>query len=91
MNNQYLCVHGGISHNLKELEDINRIDRFKEIPKTDLFCDLLWADPVNNKTGDCNNGLVLENQIRGCSFYFGSALTKSFLNKYNLKKIIRAH
>jgi serine/threonine-protein phosphatase 2B catalytic subunit len=35
------------------LNDIERIDRFHEIPKIGLFCDLVWADPVENPHGIC--------------------------------------
>ncbi len=51
VNNKFLCLHGGISPDIKNIEDIKKIDRFKEIPKNGSFCDLMWADPVDNDTG----------------------------------------
>lgn len=39
----------------KKLEDIKRIDRFKEPPRHGIFCDMLWADPVDNDDGVCEN------------------------------------
>lgn len=59
INNKFLCVHGGISPDLKnvkilffyfiKLTDVERIDRYREPPKAGLFCDLLWADPIENE------------------------------------------
>ena len=46
MNGQYLCVHGGISPDLITLDDILKINRFREIPSRGLMCDLVWADPI---------------------------------------------
>ena len=62
----------------------------KEIPKSGLFCDLMWADPVDNDTGMLD-GLVKSNDSRGCSYYFGYQLAKTFLQKNGLLSIIRAH
>lgn len=53
-----------------QLEDIKKLDRFKEIPKNGIFCDLVWADPVDNINGSCDK-LVKPNEARGCSYYFG--------------------
>jgi len=33
VNNKFLALHGGISPDLKSLEDIKKIDRFKEPPR----------------------------------------------------------
>ena len=73
-----------------QLEDIKKIDRFREIPKTGLFCDLVWADPVDSKTGNCD-GLVKTNDVRGCSYFFGSEMAKTFFDKNKVLSIIRAH
>ena len=48
VNNDYLCMHGGISPLLTDAEDINKIKRFAEPPLSGLFCDLLWSDPVDD-------------------------------------------
>jgi serine/threonine-protein phosphatase 2B catalytic subunit len=36
IDNKILAVHGGLSPDLTNLNVLNRIDRFKEIPKTGL-------------------------------------------------------
>ncbi len=48
VNNDYLCMHGGISPSLNDAEEINKINRFVEPPLSGLLCDLLWADPVDD-------------------------------------------
>ena len=73
-----------------KIAEIEKIDRAKEIPKSGLFCDLMWADPVDNDTGKLD-GLSKANDARGCSYYFGFELAKSFLQKNSLLSIIRAH
>jgi serine/threonine-protein phosphatase 2B catalytic subunit len=90
VNNKFLCIHGGISPDIKTTEDIKKIDRFKEIPKTGLFCDLMWADPVDNDTGKLD-AIVKNNDVRGCSYFFGYELSKQFLQRNTLLSIIRAH
>lgn len=90
INDRFLCVHGGISHDLKSLQDIERIDRFHEIPKAGLFCDLVWADPTENPYGGLE-GVVIPNNVRGCSYFFGFELTGHFLERNRLVSIIRAH
>lgn len=50
----------------------------------------MWADPVDNDTGKLD-GLTKTNDARGCSYYFGFELAKTFLQKNSLLSIIRAH
>jgi serine/threonine-protein phosphatase 2B catalytic subunit len=37
IDNKIIAVHGGLSPELNNLASINRLDRFKEIPKVGLF------------------------------------------------------
>ena len=67
-----------------------KIDRFKEVPRSGLFCDLVWADPVDNSNGAMES-LVKTNEVRGCSYFFGYELVKGFLSKNKLLSVIRAH
>ena len=50
----------------------------------------MWADPVDSAKGTCE-GIVKPNDVRGCSYFFGVELSKSFLEKNKLISIIRAH
>jgi serine/threonine-protein phosphatase 2B catalytic subunit len=48
VNEEYLCMHGGVSPNMKTLDEINEVDRFQEIPLQGLLCDILWSDPLED-------------------------------------------
>ncbi|CAF1585199.1 unnamed protein product, partial [Adineta ricciae] len=48
MNNQFLCVHGGLSPEIQTLDDIKQLDRFHEPPAHGAMCDLLWSDPAED-------------------------------------------
>lgn len=90
LNGKFIAVHGGISPELKTIEDIKRIDRYHEPPRAGIFCDLLWSDPVDNEQGACEGGWR-GNEVRGCSWFFGSDSVNRFLSRNNLISVIRAH
>ena len=69
VNGDYLCMHGGISPQLKNLEDINKIDRFIEPPLSGFLCDLIWSDPVDDKLAKSSK--FVKNVERECSYKFG--------------------
>ena len=90
VNNKFLALHGGISPDLKTLEDLNDIRRRKEPPRSGLFCDILWSDPVDDDTGYCDS-VFKSNDVRGCSYFFGQEAVNKFFRKNNLLSVIRAH
>ncbi len=91
MNKQFFCVHGGLSPELKTLDDLKRINRFREPPTRGLMCDLLWADPIENYDDDTNDKLFVPNSVRGCSYAFTYKASCAFLQRTGLLSIIRAH
>ncbi|XP_065176685.1 protein phosphatase 3 catalytic subunit alpha-like [Sycon ciliatum] len=91
MNQQFLCVHGGLSPEIHSLEDINQIDRFREPPAFGPMCDLLWADPCEDFGNEKNTDHYMHNSVRGCSYFFTYAATCEFLESNNLLSVIRAH
>jgi len=101
VNGKFLCVHGGLSPDISTLQEISDIDRVQEVPREGPFCDLLWADPVDeDKNGDEEDEdeddvppttWFSYNNVRQCSYQYGVDAVKTFLKKNNLTAIIRAH
>ena len=89
VNEEYLCMHGGVSPNMKSLEEINNTNRFQEVPLEGLLCDLLWSDPIEDDLADQYD--FLENPERQCAFKYGLAPTKKLLDDNDLTLVIRAH
>jgi len=84
IDEKILCMHGGLSPDLKSLEQIDRIKRPTDIPDTGLLCDLLWSDPEKDQKGWGPND-------RGVSFTFGANIIHNFLKDHDLDLICRAH
>jgi serine/threonine-protein phosphatase 2B catalytic subunit len=92
LNNRFLCVHGGLSPDIKNVEDINAIQRFREPPSSGPMCDLLWSDPMEDDDAQQNDTRgFLPNELRGCSYVFSYAATCQFLVANHLLSVIRAH
>ena len=77
-------MHGGLSPDLKSMEQIRRIVRPTDVPDTGLLCDLLWSDPERDIQGWGEND-------RGVSFTFGPDVVTAFLKRQDLDLICRAH
>jgi serine/threonine-protein phosphatase PP1 catalytic subunit len=84
IDEKILCMHGGLSPELTNLDQIQRIMRPTEVPDTGLLCDLLWSDPDKDVTGWAENE-------RGVSYIFGNEIVSAFLKKHELDLICRAH
>ncbi|CAG0914737.1 unnamed protein product [Notodromas monacha] len=91
MNQQFLCVHGGLSPEIHSLDDIRRLDRFKEPPAFGPMCDLLWSDPLEDFGSEKNSEHFSHNSVRGCSYFYSYAAVCDFLQQNSLLSIIRAH
>jgi len=93
VNNRFLCVHGGLSPDIRLISEINNIFRFQEVPRKGPFCDLLWADPGDDSPEASNtyNDWFFPNTVRHCSYKFGTKAVQFFLHKNGLTAIIRGH
>lgn len=45
VNNSLMCVHGGLSPSIPFVDEVDYIDRVREIPESGNMCDLVWSDP----------------------------------------------
>jgi len=84
IEDKILCIHGGLSPDLKNIDQMRRIVRPTDIPDTGLLCDLLWADPDPETQGFGVND-------RGVSFTFGPDVVEDFLKRHEFDLIVRAH
>ena len=65
IDNQALCVHGGLSPDLRTIDRIRTLDRCCEIPHEGPFCDLMWSDPEDIEAWSISpRGL---RRVRSCS------------------------
>ena len=78
-----LCVHGGLSPDIQSIDDIQRIDRFCEIPHSGPMCDLMWSDPGNVPGW--------QPSAREAGYQFGPDITAKWNNDNGLELTARAH
>ena len=80
-----LCMHGGLSKDLTNIEQLNKIVRPTEIPDEGLLCDLVWSDPSDELSENFG-----ENE-RNVSVTFSKNVVEEFNKKNGLDLICRAH
>jgi len=78
-----LCLHGGLSPDIKTIDQIRVINRFQDIPHEGPFADLMWSDPEDIDTWGMSP--------RGCGWLFGAKVTNEFNRINDLSLICRAH
>lgn len=83
IDGKVLCIHGGLSPDIKTLDQIRTIERKTEIPHEGPFCDLMWSDPEDIETWQVSP--------RGAGWIFGSKVTKEFNHINGLDLVCRAH
>ncbi|CAN0904641.1 Serine/threonine-protein phosphatase PP1 isozyme 7 [Linum grandiflorum] len=84
IDEKILCMHGGLSPDLHNLDQIRNLPRPTSIPDSGLLCDLLWSDPCKDIRGWGPNE-------RGVSYTFGADRVTEFLRRLDLDLICRAH
>ena len=84
IDEKIFCMHGGLSPELKNLDQIKNIMRPTDVPDAGLLCDLLWSDPERGVEEYGDND-------RGVSFTFGENVVRKFNSKHDIDLICRAH
>lgn len=84
IDDKIFCMHGGLSPELSNFDQIRKINRPTEIPEMGLLCDLLWSDPDKQASG-------WEENERGVSYIFGEEVVSLFLKKNDIDLVCRAH
>jgi len=84
VDEKIMCMHGGLSPEITNMDQIRRLVRPTDVPDTGLICDLLWADPDKDIAGWAESD-------RGVSYIFGPDVVTAFLQKLEMDLICRAH
>jgi len=86
IDNKIFCMHGGLSPDLMNINQLKGMQRPSDVPEFGLLCDLLWSDPEKNQKEGWGKNLE-----RGVSFTFGEKIVSEFNQKNEIDLIIRAH
>ncbi|ELP86604.1 serine/threonine protein phosphatase 4 catalytic subunit, putative [Entamoeba invadens IP1] len=84
IDGKIVCVHGGLSPEIKTIDDIAKLDRLHEAPASGSMCDLMWSDPDNDVE-------TWKPSIRGAGYLFGQKAVDEFLLVNKLDFVARAH
>lgn len=84
INDKFFCIHGGLTPDLKTIDQIAAIKRPTTIEEHGFLADLVWSDP-NPKVDEWGPS------ERGMTVYWGWQPAVDFMNANGFTKIIRAH
>eukprot|EP00756_Hemistasia_phaeocysticola_P014227 Hpha_TRINITY_DN15329_c4_g3::TRINITY_DN15329_c4_g3_i1::g.89458::m.89458/K15423/PPP4C; serine/threonine-protein phosphatase 4 catalytic subunit len=83
VSTKVLCVHGGLSPSITNLDQIRALDRRQEVPHDGAMCDLMWSDPEDI------DGWGLS--PRGAGYLFGGDVLQQFNSTNQIDLIARSH
>jgi serine/threonine-protein phosphatase 6 catalytic subunit len=85
IDGKVMCVHGGLSPDIRTIDQLRVIERAQEIPHEGAFCDIVWSDPEEIDSGSWAQS------PRGAGYLFGHKVTSEFNHINGLHLICRAH
>ncbi|KRY42233.1 Serine/threonine-protein phosphatase PP1, partial [Trichinella spiralis] len=81
VSKKIFCMHGGISSELKNFDQIRGIQRPTSVSPSGILCDLLWSDPDENTSG-------YKKSPRGIGCVFGENVTIEFCDNMGIDLIV---
>lgn len=78
------AVHGGLSPDLNDIQQLNNLPRPMESYGNDIVLDIVWSDPAHGEKD-------YERNARGSGVEFSEIAIRKFLKNTNLKHIVRGH
>jgi serine/threonine-protein phosphatase 5 len=84
INKKVLVLHGGLfSKDNVKLDDIRKINRFREPGEEGIMCEALWSDPCEQDGRHPSK--------RGVGLMFGPDVSQRFCDDNGLKYVVRSH
>lgn len=84
VEDRVFCVHGGLSPEVKLIDQLRLLNRVQEIPHDGPLGDMVWSDPSEAIEGWDTNP-------RGAGYLFGENVTRQFAELNDLDLVARAH
>ena len=84
IDGKIFCVHGGLSPQAVNIDDIRTIERKQEVPHDGPMSDMLWSDPDTETKGFAFSP-------RGAGYLFGADEVEKFNRTNGIELVARAH